>query len=108
MKIGEALNVQHVDFVDEEHAWHELGHSLIDVLVDDFVDLFSQLVGDFSLLGLDELTHHRHDVVATLRTSVGNVQVVQGDVLDHLLLLVHFSLWQRNVLLGLEIILGGK
>jgi hypothetical protein len=33
-----------VHFVDKEHARHELGYALIDVLVYHFVNLFSQLV----------------------------------------------------------------
>ena len=34
MEVGEALNVQHVDLVDEEDARDELGDAVVDVLVD--------------------------------------------------------------------------
>ena len=31
---GEALYVQHVDFINEEHSWDELCNALVDVLID--------------------------------------------------------------------------
>ena len=33
VQICEALNVQHVHFINEEHAWYELCHSLVYVLI---------------------------------------------------------------------------
>ena len=33
VQVREALNVQHVHLVDEEHAGHKLGHAVINVLV---------------------------------------------------------------------------
>lgn len=39
VEVGEAFNVEHVDFVNEEHARHKLGDALVNVLVDDLVDL---------------------------------------------------------------------
>ena len=44
VQVGEALNVEHMNLVDEEHARHELGDALVNVLVHNFVDLFPQLV----------------------------------------------------------------
>ena len=44
MQVREALDVEHVDLVDEENAWHELGDALLNVLVDDLVNLLAQLV----------------------------------------------------------------
>ena len=46
--------------------------------------------------------------VTHLRPSVGHVQVMQGDILDDLLLLVDVPLGQRHVLLGLQVKLCGK
>ena len=34
VEVGEALDVEHVHLVNEEHAGHELGDALVDVLVD--------------------------------------------------------------------------
>ena len=31
VEVGEALDIQHVDLIDEEHAWDELRHTLVDV-----------------------------------------------------------------------------
>ena len=44
MQIGEALNVQHVDLVDEEHTWNQLSNALVNVLVHHLVDLLPQFV----------------------------------------------------------------
>ena len=44
VQVGEALDVEHVHLVDEEHAGHQLGDALVDVLVHYLVDLPPQLV----------------------------------------------------------------
>ena len=44
VQVGEALDVEHVHLVDEQHARHELGDALVDVLVHHLVDLLPQLV----------------------------------------------------------------
>ena len=44
MQVREALDVEHVHLVDEQHARHEFGYALIDVLVHHLVDLLAQLV----------------------------------------------------------------
>jgi hypothetical protein len=103
----EALDVEHVHLVDEEHARHELGNALLDVLVDRFVDLAAQLVGDLGAAAAQHLVHHRDEVGAALGRGVGHVEVVQRDVLDDLAALVHLALGQRHVGLGLEVELGG-
>jgi hypothetical protein len=45
---------------------------------------------------------------AYLWAGVGDIEVVEGDILDHLLLLVHVTLGQRHILLRLQIKLGRK
>lgn len=64
-------------------------------------DTFLQVTCDFSLLGFHELAHHTEDILATLRSSVRHVKVVQGHILYHLLLLVNIPLRQRHVLFSL-------
>jgi len=44
MQVSEALDVEHVDLVDEQHSGHELRHPLVDVLVHDFVDFGAKFV----------------------------------------------------------------
>jgi len=90
VQVGEALDVQHVDLVDEEHAGDQLGHAVVDVLVDHlrkkssqgcqieegkiqicgfwskqtyFVYFLPELVRDLRLLGLHQLPHHRQNVL---------------------------------------------
>ena len=106
VEVCEALNVQHVHLVDKEDARHKLGDPLVNVLVDDLVDLRAELLGDLRLLWLHHLPHHAHQVLPALRLRVGQVEVVQSDILHDLLALVHVALWQRDVLLRLEIVLG--
>ena len=100
---GEALDVEHMHLIDEQHSRHQLSHTLIDIPIDYLVYLRSQLLSHLSLLRLHDLAHQAHEVVAALRTGVGHVQVMQGHVLHDLLLLVHIALRKGNVLLGLEI-----
>lgn len=33
IEVGEALNVQHMHLVYEQHAWHQLSHSLVNIPV---------------------------------------------------------------------------
>lgn len=90
--------------INEQHSRHQLCDSLLDVPVDDLVDLSSQLVRHLGPSTLHQLTHHAHDVLSSLRSSVGHVEIVQSNVLDELLLLVDVSFGKRNVGLGLEIV----
>lgn len=46
-----------MDLIDEENAWNELSDTVIDVLVDNLVDLKSELLGDFGLLRPVDLAH---------------------------------------------------
>lgn len=92
VEVREALDVKHVDLIDEEDARHEFCDALVDVAVDDLVDLLAQLVRDLCFLRLEDLAHDRHDVLAAAGGGIGGVEVVQGHVLHHLLALVHVSL----------------
>mmetsp|Transcript_49617 Transcript_49617/g.153228 ORF Transcript_49617/g.153228 Transcript_49617/m.153228 type:complete len:477 (-) Transcript_49617:120-1550(-) len=99
----EAFDVQHVHLIDEQDAGDELRDALVDVLVDDLVDLLPQLLRDLRLLLLHERRHERHGVAALVRARVGGVEVVQGDVLDDLLLLVDVTFGQGHELVCLEV-----
>mmetsp|Transcript_4644 Transcript_4644/g.14330 ORF Transcript_4644/g.14330 Transcript_4644/m.14330 type:complete len:323 (-) Transcript_4644:2-970(-) len=93
--------------IDKEDAGHELRDALVDVLVDDLVDLGTKLLGNFRLLRFHHLAHHRDQVLPALRARVGEVEVMERNVLHDLLLLVHVALGQRHILLRLEVKLGG-
>jgi len=95
-----------VHLVNEEHAGHKLSNAVVDVFVDDFVDFESELFSNFGLLGSVDLAHKRKEVAAALRTRVCDIQVVQGDVLDNLLLFVNIALGNGHILFGLEVELG--
>lgn len=73
VQVGEAFDIEHVDLVDEEHSWHQLSNTVIDVLVDNFVDLKSQLLGDFGLLRSVDLAHEREEVMSTLGSRIGDI-----------------------------------
>ena len=96
-----------MDLIDEEDSWDELGDAVIDVSIDDFIDFESKLLSNFSLLGSVDLRHEAHKVMTSLRSSVSAVEIVKGDILHNLLLLVYITLRDGNVLLSLKIILGG-
>jgi len=44
VQVGEALNVKHVNFVDEEDTRNQLGNALVNVLVHNLVNLLPQFV----------------------------------------------------------------
>lgn len=44
MQVGECLNIQHVYFINKQHARHQFSYALINVLVYDFIDLFTQFI----------------------------------------------------------------
>lgn len=93
--------------VDEEDTGNELRNALINVAVDDLIDLLAQLLRDFGLLGLHELSHHAHHILSTLGPGIGHVQVMQRHILDNFLLLVDLSLRHGHVFLSFKIELGG-
>ena len=41
-------------------------------------------------------THHTHNVLTTLGPGVGAVQVIQGNIVDNLLLLVNITLSEKK------------
>eukprot|EP00756_Hemistasia_phaeocysticola_P008403 Hpha_TRINITY_DN14610_c2_g17::TRINITY_DN14610_c2_g17_i1::g.48399::m.48399 len=104
----ETLDIKHVHLVNEQHARHKLRHTVLDVFVDHLVDLPAELLGDLCLAWLHHRIEHRHRVLSTLGAGVGDVEVVEGDVLDDLLLLVHITLGHRHVLLRLQVEFRGK
>lgn len=42
-------------------------------------------------------------VVSYLRSSIGHIQVMQGDILNNFLFLVHVPLWQGNILFSFKV-----
>ena len=104
VEVGETLDIEHVDLVDEDDAWDDLCNTLVNIALDDFIDLSSKLLGDFGPATLDETAHDAHDVLAALRSSVCGVKITKGDVLNEFLVLVNIALWQRDIGFGLEVI----
>ena len=98
---GEALDVEHVNLVNEEDTWHKLGDTLVDIAIHNLVDLEAELLGDLGLAGFEHVVHDRDDVLAALGLGIGHVEVVEGHVLDNLFLLVHLALGEGHILLGL-------
>lgn len=90
-----------MNLVDEQDTRHQLGDPLINILIDNFINLLSQLLCDFCLFRLHDAAHKTSEVTTSLGLSIADVQVMQSDVLHDFLLLVHVSLGQRYVLLSL-------
>ena len=44
VQVGEALDIQHVDLINEQHARNQLRHALVDVLVHHLVNLPSEFI----------------------------------------------------------------
>jgi hypothetical protein len=41
VKISETFNIEHVDLIDKENARNQLSNTVIDILVNDFIDFKS-------------------------------------------------------------------
>jgi hypothetical protein len=79
---------------------------VVNILIDNLVDLKSELLSNFSFLGSIDLAHEREEIMSTLRTSIGNIQVMKSNILNDFLLFVNITLRNRNILLSLKIIFG--
>lgn len=106
VKISEALDIKHVHLINEKDTWNKLGDTVIDVFVHNFVNFESQLFGDLGLLWSVDLAHEGQEIVATLWLGVGHIEIVEGHILDDLLLLMDISLWNWDIFLSLEVIFG--
>ena len=81
----EALDVQHVNLIDEEYTWHDLCTALFSPLGNLPVDLFSHL-------GLDLTDVTREESHEALRARVDHINLVQCDRVYNLLALLELSL----------------
>lgn len=92
--------------VNEQNTGHQLCNTLVNVAVDNLVNLLAQLVRNLGLLGLHQLAHHAHNILTALRARVCHIQIVEGHILDDLLLLVDFALGNGHILLCLKVEFG--
>jgi len=80
---------------------------VVNILIDNLVDLKSELLSNFSFLGSIDLAHERKEIMSTLRTSISNIQVMKSNILNDFLLFVNITFRDGNIFLSLKIILGG-
>lgn len=98
-----------MNFVDEQNARDQFRHpcivlkthtqtfTLVDVSVYDFVDFLTELVRNFRFLRFHHLTENGSDVMSSLWSSVGRIQIMERDVLHDFFLFVNVSL-KRSVI----------
>merc|ERR1711881_291094 len=103
MEISETFDVQHMYLINEEDTRNKFCHSLIDVFIHHLIDFFSKFVCNFCFLWFHQLSHHGKNILTALRSSVCNVEIMQGDILNNFLFLVHVTFWKWNVLLSLKV-----
>merc|ERR1711998_614522 len=58
VEVCKALDIQHVNLINEQHTRHQLRNALVNVLVDNLVYLCPKLLSNLGLLGLHHLPHH--------------------------------------------------
>lgn len=93
--------------IDKENSGYQLSNALVDVAVNYFVNLASQFLCHLGLFRFHDLTHETHKIVASLRTGIGHIQIVKGDILNNLFFLMDISLRKRHVFFSLQIELAG-
>lgn len=101
------MSIYKTYLVDEQHARDQLCDTLVDIFAHNLVNLRSQLFRNFGLPRFHQLSHHTHDVLSALWSCICSVQVMEGNVLNDLLLFMHVAFWHRHILLGLKVELGG-
>mmetsp|Transcript_35097 Transcript_35097/g.39833 ORF Transcript_35097/g.39833 Transcript_35097/m.39833 type:complete len:280 (-) Transcript_35097:131-970(-) len=96
-----------MNLINEQYTGNQLCDTLIDIFVDNLIDFTSQFISNFGFLGRIELIHQGDKVLATLGFGIGNIQIVQSDVLNDFFLLVDIAFGQGNIFLSFKIKLGG-
>ena len=96
-----------MDLIDKEDAWNKLCNTLVNISINDFVDFPSKFISDLCFLWFHNLSHQAHEIITSLWLCIGHIEIVKSDILDDFLLLMNISLWQRNILFGLQIIFAG-
>ena len=104
VEVGETLDIEHVNLVDEDDTWNDLCNALVNIALDDFVDLSSKFVSDFCPATFYEAAHDAHNVLATLWSSVSGVKIAEGNILNEFLALMDIAFGQRNIGFGLKVI----
>ena len=89
IKEGEALDVEHVDLVDEENTRDDLGTALFAPLSDLLVNLFAHLGLDLT----DITSEERHEA---LSARVNNIDLVKCHGVNDFLTLLKLTLWALN------------
>ena len=104
VEVGETLDIEHVNLVDEDDSWNDLRNALVNIALDDFVHLPAKFIGDFCPAALDETAHDAHNILTALWSGVCGVKITKGDVLNEFLALVNIALRQRDIGFGLEVV----
>ena len=104
VEVGETLDIEHMNLVDEDDTWNDLCNTLVNIALDDFVDLSTEFIGDFCPATLDETAHDAHDILTALWSGICSVKIAKGDILNEFLALVNIALGQRDIGFGLEVI----
>jgi len=81
----EALNIEHMDLVNEEHTWHDLCTAFLSPLGNLLIDLLSDLWLDFTNITGKEC----HE---TLRTRVDDINLVKCNGMNDFLALLELTL----------------
>ena len=107
VEVGETLDIEHMNLVDEDDTWDDLCNALVNIALDDFVDLSAKFIGDLCPATLDETAHDTHDILSALGPGVCSIEVTEGDILNEFLALVDIALGERDIGFGLEVIRRG-
>jgi hypothetical protein len=89
--------------IDEENTWYQLCDALVDIAIDYLVNLFPQFLGNLAFPWLHDLSHETHEIVATLRSGISHIQVMQCDILYNFFLFMDIPFGQWYIFFGFEI-----
>ena len=104
VEVGEALDIEHMNLINEDDSRNDLCNTLIHVALDDFIDFSAKFIGDLCPATLDETAHDAHNVLAALWSGICGVKITKGDVLNEFFALVDIALGQRDIGFGLEVV----
>lgn len=81
-----AFHVEHVDLVDKEYSWNNLGFSLFSPLWYFFIDLLSNFMSDLACCSWEKCQK-------SLGSWIDHINFVKGDCVNDFLAFLYFTFW---------------
>jgi len=90
VQIREAFNIEHMDLINKQYTWNNLGSTLLTPFSNFLINLLSNFRLDFTNISCEK----GHEALCS---RVNNINFMKRNSVDNLLSLLEFTLWCLNV-----------